>query len=233
MSLKGSCGCENVKYTIKDKPLFTQACHCNNCKKSTGSSFVIHTMIFEDDFIVNGKVSSTELPTGSGKGYRAFFCEICGVYLYCKYNVALGRVAIRTKTLNNPLRPQAHIFVKDKDPWIEIENKDKKPKGYFTNISEIEQAIESGNISLHSDIICRYETIDEKENKIFEKHRSTAGRFILSSILPKNHKIKFSLVDRILSKKHISEIIDLVFRHCGQKETVIFCDKLKALGFKL
>ncbi len=110
--------------------------------------------------------------------------------------------------------------------------KDKKPKGYFTNISEIEQAIESGNISLHSDIICRYETIDEKGNKIFEKHRSTAGRFILSSILPKNQKIKFSLVDKTLSKKQISEIIDVVYRYCGQKETVIFCDKLKALGFK-
>jgi DNA-directed RNA polymerase subunit beta' len=40
------------------------------------------------------------------------------------------------------------------------------------------------------------------------------------------------LVDRILSKKHISEIIDLVYRYCGQKETVIYCDNLKALGFK-
>ena len=37
---------------------------------------------------------------------------------------------------------------------------------------------------------------------------------------------------RILSKKQISEIIDVVYRYCGQKETVIFCDKLKALGFK-
>ena len=119
----GSCGCGNVKYTIYDDPLFTQACHCNNCKKSTGSSFVIHTMFFEDDLVVDGKVSSTELPTGSGKGYRAYFCDNCGVYLYCKYKVAIGRVAIRTKTLDQPLSPQAHIFVKDKDPWIEIANK--------------------------------------------------------------------------------------------------------------
>ena len=88
------------------------------------------------------------------------------------------------------------------------------------------------NISLHSDIICRYETVDEKGNKVLEKYRTTAGRFILSSILPKHHKIKFSLIDRILSKKHVSEIIDLVYRFCGQKETVIFCDKIKALGFK-
>jgi len=110
--------------------------------------------------------------------------------------------------------------------------KTSKPKGYFTNITEVEQAIESKNISLHSQIICRFETVDEKGNKVLEKHRSTAGRFILSNILPKNHKIKFNLIDKILSKKNVSEIIDIVYRFCGQKETVIFCDKLKALGFK-
>ena len=113
------------------------------------------------------------------------------------------------------------------------ENQEKdKPNGYFINVAEIEQALEAKSISLHSNIICRFETVDEKGNKIIEKYKSTAGRFILSSILPKHHKIKFSLIDRILSKKHVSEIIDIVFRYCGQKETVIFCDKIKTLGFK-
>ena len=70
------------------------------------------------------------------------------------------------------------------------EKKDK-PKGYFSNVSEVEQAIESKSISLHSNIICRFETVDEKNNKITEKYRTTAGRFILSSVLPKHHKIKF------------------------------------------
>ena len=124
MNLKGKCACGEVNYVITDKPLFTQACHCKNCKISTRSSFVIHTMIFEDDFYIEGKISSTELDTGSGKGYRAYFCIKCGVYLYCKYNIASGRLAVRTATLEKPITPQAHIFVKDKDPWIEISNKD-------------------------------------------------------------------------------------------------------------
>jgi len=115
---------------------------------------------------------------------------------------------------------------------LEEKVKVKKPRGYFTNITEIEQAIESGNISLHTNVISRFETLDIKGNKVIEKHTSTAGRFILSSILPKNHKIKFNLIDRILSKKQISELIDYIYRYCGQKETVIFCDRLKNLGFK-
>ena len=115
---------------------------------------------------------------------------------------------------------------------LEKKEKDSKPKGYFTNITEIEQALENGNISLHSEVFCRFETVNDKGEKILEKHKSTAGRFILSSILPKHHKIKFSLIDRILSKKQISEMIDYIYRYCGQKETVIFCDRIKNLGFK-
>jgi len=112
------------------------------------------------------------------------------------------------------------------------DDKKEKIKGYFSNVDEIEQAIDAGSITLHSKIISRFQTLDDKGNEVLEKYTSTAGRFILSRILPKNHKIKFSLIDRLLSKKQISEIIDIVFRYCGQKETVIFCDKIKNLGFK-
>ena len=122
---RGSCACGQVNYSISAKPYFTQACHCKDCKKSTGSSYVIHSMIHEDDFSIDGDVDSTDLSTGSGAGQRAFFCTKCGVYIYCKYKIAEPekRIALRTKTLNdhNRFPPQAHIFVKDKDPWINLE----------------------------------------------------------------------------------------------------------------
>ena len=104
--------------------------------------------------------------------------------------------------------------------------------GYFVNTSEIEHALETGQIKVHSRIVSRFETVDEKGNTKFEKHISTAGRFLLSNIIPKNEKNKFSLIDRLLPKKVVSEIIDHVFRFSGQKSTVIFCDKLKDIGFK-
>ena len=107
-----------------------------------------------------------------------------------------------------------------------------KIKGIFTDIDEIEQAIEYKSISLHSKIISVFQTADDNGIEIKEKHTSTAGRFLLANLLPKNSKIKFSLVDRLLTKKNVSEVIDTIFRYCGQKETVIFCDKIKSLGFK-
>ncbi|MBO6490486.1 MAG: DNA-directed RNA polymerase subunit beta', partial [Pelagibacteraceae bacterium] len=107
-----------------------------------------------------------------------------------------------------------------------------KIEGYFVDGSEIEQSLECNAINVHSRIISRFETINEKGKIVNEKYTSTAGRFLLANILPNNLNIKFSLVDRILAKKQVSEIIDLVFRFCGQKSTVIFCDKIKDLGFK-
>jgi DNA-directed RNA polymerase subunit beta' len=110
--------------------------------------------------------------------------------------------------------------------------KDDKSKGIFSNIDEIEQAIENSSISLHSRITSVFETADEKGNKKLQKYESTAGRFLLASVLPKHNNIKFTLIDRLLTKKHVSEVIDTIFRFCGQKETVIFCDRIKSLGFK-
>ena len=107
-----------------------------------------------------------------------------------------------------------------------------KIEGYFVNNLEIEHALETGQIKVHSRIISRFDTVDENGNVKFDKYTSTAGRFILANVLPKNKDIKFSLIDRLLPKKIVSEIIDLVFRFTGQKSTVIFCDKLKDLGFK-
>jgi DNA-directed RNA polymerase subunit beta' len=50
-------------------------------------------------------------------------------------------------------------------------------------------------------------------------------------VLPKHFKVPFDLVNKLMTKREISGMIDTVYRHCGQKETVIFCDRVMALGF--
>ena len=114
----------------------------------------------------------------------------------------------------------------------QADENDKKPKGIFSGVDEIEQALETKSISLHSKIVSIFETVDIDGSVKVEKYTSTAGRFLLANILPKSKDIKFSLVNRLLTKKNVSEVIDTIFRFCGQKETVIYCDRIKSLGFK-
>ncbi|HEX5453536.1 MAG TPA: DNA-directed RNA polymerase subunit beta' [Stellaceae bacterium] len=102
----------------------------------------------------------------------------------------------------------------------------------FTNVGEIEQALESKSVSLHARVKARYKTVDQDGNPIVRRVEATPGRMLLSEILPRNPAIGFDLINQLLGKKQISELIDQVYRHCGQKETVIFCDRLMALGFQ-
>ena len=60
---------------------------------------------------------------------------------------------------------------------------------------------------------------------------TTPGRILLAEILPKHPNLPFSLINRLLTKKDLQNVIDSVYRHCGQKETVIFADRLMGLGF--
>ena len=87
-------------------------------------------------------------------------------------------------------------------------------------------------MTLHSRIKARYEGVDEDGEPIVRRVETTPGRMLLSEILPQNRAISFDLINRLLGKKEISDLIDQVYRHCGQKETVIFCDRLMALGFQ-
>ena len=50
-------------------------------------------------------------------------------------------------------------------------------------------------------------------------------------MLPQSSKVSFYVVNKLMTKREISNMIDQVYRHCGQKETVIFCDRIMALGF--
>jgi DNA-directed RNA polymerase subunit beta' len=101
----------------------------------------------------------------------------------------------------------------------------------FTSIGEIERALAAKAISLHAPIKARFETVDADGKTVVRQVETTPGRMMLSEILPRHPAVGFDLVNCLLTKKEISNLIDQVYRHCGQKETVIFCDRLMTLGF--
>ncbi len=98
----------------------------------------------------------------------------------------------------------------------------------FLDLNEIEKALENGDINLHSKISARIKNFDE----MFTKVETTPGRMILGNILPKNKNVNFDMINKILTKKEVSNIIDTVYRFCGQKETVLFADHIMQIGFK-
>ena len=112
----------------------------------------------------------------------------------------------------------------------EGEEKQRPPKA-FGDLAEIEHALHSKVIDLHTKIKYRWNGVDEKGKPIRKWYDTTPGRVMLGQVLPRSSKIPFDIVNRLMTKREISSMIDQVYRHCGQKETVIFCDRIMALGF--
>ena len=102
----------------------------------------------------------------------------------------------------------------------------------FGSIGEIESALEAGVVTLHTKIKARYETVDADGKPIRSTIDTTPGRMKLAEVLPKHPKVSYKLLDQTLTKKEIGNLIDNVYRFCGQKATVIFADRMMQLGFK-
>ena len=102
----------------------------------------------------------------------------------------------------------------------------------FGTVDEVQHALDAGEVHLHSKIKARITQIDEEGNEVLKRFDTTPGRVRLGALLPLNVKAPFDLVNRLLRKKEVQQVIDTVYRYCGQKESVIFCDQIMTMGFR-
>jgi DNA-directed RNA polymerase subunit beta' len=106
----------------------------------------------------------------------------------------------------------------------------------FSDTGEVQRAFDAGEVELNSRINVRLTeyTKDKATGELTASTKlweTTAGRALLSEILPKG--LPFSNINKALKKKEISKLINVSFRKCGLKDTVIFADKLLQAGFRL
>ena len=106
----------------------------------------------------------------------------------------------------------------------------------FSDLGEVQRALDANEVELTAKISVRItEYTKDKETGDFTPSTSlvytTVGRALLSEILPKG--LPFSNINKALKKKEISKLINVSFRKCGLKETVVFADKLLQNGFRL
>ena len=103
----------------------------------------------------------------------------------------------------------------------------------FADIGEIEAALDAGVVTLHSKIKAPLRGDPTRTARSCTKViDTTPGRMKIAALLPHHPQIGHRLVDKALTKKEIGNLIDAVYRHCGQKATVIFADQIMGLGFR-
>ncbi|MBT8424302.1 MAG: DNA-directed RNA polymerase subunit beta', partial [Silicimonas sp.] len=102
----------------------------------------------------------------------------------------------------------------------------------FADPDEVQHALDAGEVHLHAKITARLKQINDEGQEVYQRFETTPGRVKLGALLPLNAKAPFELMNRLLRKKEVQQVIDTVYRYCGQKESVIFCDQIMSMGFK-
>ena len=107
----------------------------------------------------------------------------------------------------------------------------------YANPEECMLALNAKAVDMHAKIKCRMDYVGDDGKLQHGIVDTTPGRLIISDILPRKdgkliEGVPFSLVNRLMKKKQISQIIDEVYRVCGGKETCIMVDKIMGMGYK-
>ncbi len=117
--------------------------------------------------------------------------------------------------------------------YMSIDIEKAKGEGMvFSSLDEIKLALSQKKLDMHAKIKARIEVVGDDGELKPQLIETTAGRILIYEIVPKAKGVSFALVNQPMTKKKIGELFAAVYKHCGQKETVMFADRVMNLGYK-
>jgi hypothetical protein len=134
LTLTGGCACGAVRYRLESAPMFVHCCHCRDCQRQTGSAFVLNALIETDRVtLLQGEVARSPMPTDSGRPHGIDRCKACGTAVWSEYGGIAKLRFVRVGTLDDPaaVRPDVHIYVRTKQPWITLPPGVPAFEGYY------------------------------------------------------------------------------------------------------
>jgi hypothetical protein len=121
--LEGGCACGTVRYRLGSPPMFVHCCHCRDRQRQTGSAFALNALIEADRvLLLSGNAEPIAVPTPSGKPHEIYRCSSCRVALWSIYGGVQKLRFVRVGTLDDAaaLKPDVHIYVRSKLPWVTL-----------------------------------------------------------------------------------------------------------------
>ncbi len=132
----GGCFCGDVRYSLNEDPLTLYACHCTDCQRQTGSSFVLSMVVKRKALeLVQGELREYSLELPDGRRKRGKFCGRCSTRLWGEPFKLPGLAVLRPGTLDDTtwVQPIGHIWTHSAQRWVHIPdgtlNFSGQPKG--------------------------------------------------------------------------------------------------------
>ena len=117
----GRCLCGRLQFTLRGEQLWVAHCHCESCRRSTGSAVATFVGYNKDQLTyTRGERKFHQSSPGVYRG----FCPDCGTPMTYESDRHPGEVHLYVSTLDNPAEfvPQVHVFYGERIPWMELED---------------------------------------------------------------------------------------------------------------
>ena len=97
----GGCLCSAVRYSCTDEPAMAGHCHCEDCRRSSGSGHSSHLLVTEASVTLTGRTQSYARPADSGNLVSRHFCPTCGAALFSRNAAMPGMIFLRASSLDD------------------------------------------------------------------------------------------------------------------------------------
>ncbi|MSO65685.1 MAG: aldehyde-activating protein [Alphaproteobacteria bacterium] len=118
-SFSGKCLCGSVRYTCSAEPMMSGHCHCEDCRRSSGSGHSSHLAVPEASVTFVGASKGYDKPADSGNLVSRHFCPNCGAPVFSSNSAMPGLIFLRASSLDNleVFKPQMHVYMSRAASW--------------------------------------------------------------------------------------------------------------------
>jgi hypothetical protein len=112
-----------LRYEVREAPVMVYNCHCTNCQKIGGGAFGTPVTIKEASFaFTTGEPAKIMWTSDAGNQRYGYFCGACGSRIAHGQMTSSGSLSLRSGTLDDTswINPVGDIWVRSKQPWVEI-----------------------------------------------------------------------------------------------------------------
>jgi len=123
MKLSGACHCGAVTYQVEGTPVRMAQCHCNACRKITGTGHNVQAFFKRDQVAINGKTNTHESTSDTGNSRTRHFCSICGSRLFSKNAAAPDVIGIAVGSFDDSswFKPEIILYNAERPDWDKID----------------------------------------------------------------------------------------------------------------
>lgn len=119
----GKCLCGKVSYNCHAEPNAIFNCHCEDCRRATGSVFGTNLFVTKDEVEIFGEISFYTHTSDSGSTMTKKFCPNCGSLLFGENSAKINVLSIRAGTVDqlDLIKPGVNVFMDSKVPTTSID----------------------------------------------------------------------------------------------------------------